>query len=153
MTSFCLSEGIWISSSSSAPGCFLAHVAVIGHRDKPEEAARHFLAQEDVGAHIQVFRQGEILIDGFDAAAANIGGRVIRDILAIEFHPPLIRAIHTRDALDQGGLARAVIAEQGDHFARVDLKVHLVNSGQAAEELAHAGGGKDRFRHCFPIPL
>ena len=103
------------------------------------------MPRKDVGADIEVFRQGEVLVNGFYAAAADIGGRLVGDIDAVEDDAPLFRAVDTGDAFDQRGLARAIVAEQGDDFARVDLEIDLIDRRQAAEVLADAFCGEYRF--------
>ena len=45
--------------------------------------------------------------------------------------------MRARQGLHQGAVTRAVLAHQGQHFARVDVKVHAIQGEGGAEALAH----------------
>ena len=81
---------------------------------------------------------------------------MVGDVRPVKDDATLVRAVDTGDAFDKRGLAGTVVAKQGDDLARVNIKVDIVNRGQAAEVLADATGGQDGFRHwvgTFPAPI
>ena len=51
----------------------------------------------------------------------------------------LVQLVHPADALDQGRLAGAVVAEQGQHLPGVDLEVDTVEGHDGAEQLRRTG--------------
>ncbi len=63
---------------------------------------------------------------------------------------PAIRAMHASQDLDQGGLTRAVAAQQGMHLTRPDIKIDLIDGARAPEDLDDILHGYDR-RHV-PSP-
>ncbi len=60
---------------------------------------------------------------------------------AVHLDDAVIELVHAADALDEGGLARAVVAEEGDDLAAMDLEVDAVEREHGAEPL---GGPADR---------
>ena len=66
------------------------------------------------------------------------------------------RLVHAREHLDEGGLARAVVAHQRDHLARVDVELDVGQRRDGAEVLGHvaerddglaAGGRRGSVEH------
>ena len=47
------------------------------------------------------------------------------DRLAVQDRSRPIRLVHAGDDLDQGGFARAVLAQQGMHFAGAQVELHI----------------------------
>ena len=67
--------------------------------------------------------------------------------LALEEDLAVVRLIDAGDALDQRRLAGAVVAEQRDHLAGIDVPAHVVDGDQAAEALGQVADRKDRIAH------
>src|SRR5262245_34861363 len=57
-----------------------------------------------------------------------------------------IGRVDAGEDLDQGRLARAVLADQAMHLARLDRPVDRVERDRAAEALADAGKRQERIR-------
>ena len=57
---------------------------------------------------------------------------------AVDLDGAGIQAVHAADALDQRRLARAVVAEQGEDLAAVDVQVDVVQREHRAEALGRA---------------
>ena len=68
------------------------------------------------------------------------------DVLAVEQDRPGVELVHAADRLDQGRLAGAVVAEQGEHLAGVDVERHAVERDDRVEPLAGIPHLQDRGR-------
>ncbi len=69
------------------------------------------------------------------------------DIRALELHPPRVRRDQAADQVDQGGLARAVGADEGEHLAGGHREVHVVDCVGVPERLAELGGAQEVHVH------
>ena len=86
------------------------------------------MAEEEVGDHVEVVAEREVLVDGRDPEAVASLGLAIVTVLAVELDRALVGAVDAGDHLDQRRLAGAVVADEGDHLAFADVEVDL---GQA----------------------
>ena len=68
-------------------------------------------------------------------------------VRAVDEHLALVVGLHAGEALDEGGLAGAVVADQGGDLAGVDLEVDALEDADRAERLLHADQFDDR-RPC-----
>ncbi len=59
---------------------------------------------------------------------------------------PVVEPVDAADALDERRLAGAVVAEQGEDLARVDLEVHVLERQDRAEALGRPADGDRRAR-------
>jgi hypothetical protein len=59
----------------------------------------------------------------------------VRDLLAGQHDPARIRLDQARDHAQDGGLAAAARAQQGDELATPDLEADIVDRGEPAEGL------------------
>ena len=64
--------------------------------------------------------------------------RQLGDVLAPEAHPPLVDGQEPGDAVEQRGLAGAVLADEAEHLALAEVEVDVVHRADAAEALHHA---------------
>src|SRR6185437_3109034 len=95
-----------------------------------------WLAPEiEVLRHRQVRQQVHFLIDGRDAGSQRLFCRARRDLAAFEADDARIARQHAGDDLDQGRLARAVLAEQGVDFTRPQREVHAIERTQRRKTL------------------
>ena len=71
------------------------------------------------------------------------------DVRGLAEEPELARVgeVHARDGLDQRRLAGAVVADQGDDLAGVDVEVHVGERLHGAEALVDAVQVEDRVAH------
>jgi hypothetical protein len=100
-------------------------------------AARELLAaEEEVGDHVQVVAQGEVLVDGRDPELRGALGPADGDRAPL---PEELARVHRMDAcdrLDGDRLARAVVADEGRHLAAVRLQRDVGQRLDGAEALA-----------------
>ena len=114
-----LREGISISRrlrTFSASTCIVSWSST---RMKPEEGLRLLASQEDVGVHVEVLRQGQVLVEGLDAQLQRVHGASHLHFLALEEDLAVVGVVDPRDHLDQRGLAGPVVPQQAHHLARV----------------------------------
>jgi hypothetical protein len=78
-------------------------------------------ADEHVLRHGQVGEQRRLLVDDRDPGRERRCRPVQRDLLAVGQQRPRVRLVHAREDLDQRGLARAVLADQGVRLPGVQL--------------------------------
>jgi len=125
---------------------------VQGSQQPAEVVPLNLAPQENVGAHAQVARQRQILVDRLDPHVAGVGwpGNMHRP--PIKENLALIGLVNSGDDLDQRGLAGAVIPDQPDDLAGVDIHTHVVNCGQAAEALDNVPHREQRFHSVIPPP-
>ena len=101
------------------------------------------LAEEEVGHHVEVVAQGEVLEDGGDAEVLGLGRATDPDGLAVEGDVAVVGGVDARDHLDERGLAGAVVADQGDDLTRPDVHVDVREGLDGAEALGDAGQGEN----------
>ena len=119
------------------------HVAVlvVGHRDELEDPADalldlllgHFLeleAEGDVVVHVQVREQGVALEHGVQRTLVR---RDAGEFLAVHEDGAFVRLEKARDHPEEGGLAAAGRAQQGDEFAAADIQVDVLQDLLVAE--------------------
>ena len=108
---------------------------------RPGEAGAHQLAAEEhVLGRVEVRRQREVLVDHLDADRRRLvrGGEV--DRLAVEEDLALVDVEVAREGLDERRLPGAVVTDQGDDLAGVDVEVGLVEGLHPPEAAAQPAG-------------
>ena len=103
-----------------------------------ESAARELVAEEDVLGDRQAVDDVELLVHGRDAEFDGRLGRGDLDRLAEPGDLALIGAMDAGEHLDQGRLARAVLAEDAVHLAGKHIQVDSAQRVHAGERLRHA---------------
>jgi hypothetical protein len=126
-----------------------AHPVLVDH---PQDGAQDpgpapLAAQVEIAGDVEGRRHREGLVDGLDAGVQ----RVLRspEVHRLPIHEELagVRNEGTGQALDQRRLARAVVADDAQHLARVEVEVDAIESDDPPERLDHAAGGKNRCCH------
>ena len=84
---------------------------------------------------VEVVAQREILVDDLDPQANGVLRAVDVDLLALEQDGAAIDRMDARDALDQRGLPRTVVADERHHLAGAHLEVDISESLDRAERL------------------
>jgi len=117
--------------------------AALVHGAEVDDAAHglRLVAQKDVTGHAQVGDQVQFLVDDTDANALHARGSRLGDALVGEDKLAGIGLVCAGEDLDQGGLARAVLADEGMDLTGVDFEVHVVQGKHARKPLgdgAHA---------------
>ena len=122
--------GIGIEVEAEAP----ARLAdALGHRRCPQHAARLRPAEHDILDDAHRVDQHEVLVDHGDAGGHRLAGIVPGQLATAEDDGAGIRRQHAEQHLHQGALARAVLAEQAEDLARLDVEVDAVVGAQGAE--------------------
>jgi hypothetical protein len=116
------------------------------------------VAEEQVGHHVEVVAEREVLIDGGDAEAVGVGRVVDRHPLVARHDGAAVLRVHPGEDLHQGGLAGAVVSDQRDHFAAVDIEVDagerlhgaevLVDPAKRHHQFTGVGLGGGKHSHC-----
>ena len=109
------------------------HAALV----EPAQRTGHELATEEhVHEHRLTIREREILVDHLDAEAPRVARIGEHSVASIDRDVAGRRAMHARDHFHERRLAGAVVADQRDDFARIDLEAEVVDRDVAAEFLA-----------------
>src|SRR5215470_8922151 len=116
-----------------------------------EHEAPWLLPQQDVGRHVQVVAQRQVLPDHADSPAGR-GARVGGHLPARKEDLTAGRGDVAGDAPHQRRLARAVLAGQGDKLARLHGKVDAVESAHRPEAGVEPGHCQQRGRRLVGAP-
>ena len=108
------------------------------HRHLVELPGLQLLAEEEVGDDVEVLAEREILEDGGDAERERVGRAGQRHRLAAEVDRAGGRLVHAGEHLDQRRLAGAVVADQGDDLAGMDVEIDVGQRRDGAEILGDA---------------
>jgi hypothetical protein len=109
--------------------------------------------EEDVARDIQRGRHGQGLVDGLDAHRARVLGVAEMHRLAVDHDLAGVGAHRAGKALDEGGLARAIVADHREHLAGVELQVDAGESDNVAEQLDEVARFEDRPGHDFTLRI
>jgi len=91
--------------------------------------------EEEVGHHVEVVAQREILVDGGDAEHLGIVRFGDRDLLAVEGDDALVSRADAGDRLDEGRLSRAIVADERDDLSWRHGELHPAERLDGAEPL------------------
>ena len=109
------------------------------------------LADHAVLQHAHVVEEVEGLEDHADLGAVLVDVELpLEDILAVEEDLAVVGDLKQVDAPEQGGLAAAGRADNGDHVPLVDVEVDVVEDAQLAKVLFEVFDLHDVFHHCAP---
>src|ERR1039457_1370428 len=100
-----------------------------------QRPAHRLPVEEHVVVDGELVDEGEILVDHVDAGRAGLRHRGERDLLAVEQDPPAGGLLKTADDLDEGGLARAVVADQAEPLAALQPQADVGQRGHGAVAL------------------
>jgi len=89
--------------------------------------------RKEVGHHVEIVAQREILVDRLDARTGGVARRAEVLLLPVEDDLPPVGDVRAGNALDQGRFAGAVVAEQRRHLAGRGLEVDAAQHLHRAE--------------------
>ena len=123
-----------------------AHLAVVEHPEEPAEGARpaDLAAQEHVAGDVERRDDGQRLVDGLDPGRACVLRPAEDDRSTLDQDLAGVRDHRARQALDQRRLARAVVADDREDLARIEIEVRPVQADDAPERLDQSVGLDDR---------
>ena len=103
---------------------------------------------EDVLRHSQVRAEVDLLEHGGDAHFDGILGTGGRDLLPVEDDGARVLVVDARQAFDEGGFARAVLAQQRVDLTGAQEEIHPVQRLYAGELDLYAPHFEYVFRQC-----
>src|SRR4029079_13521688 len=110
--------------------------------------ARDLLAaQVHVLGDVEVVAQRQVLVDDLDAQRGDVARAVDIDARAVEEVVAGVAAVDAGDDLDQGGLAGAVVTDEGRHLPRVDGEVDVVEDVDHTEAVVDSAQLENRLAH------
>jgi hypothetical protein len=104
------------------------------------------LTEEQVGDDIEVLGQCQVLIYGRDSELGGVVRRLQSHRSPLPCRGAGVRWLGSGNGLDQGRLAGAVVADQADDLAAVDLEVDVLERLDRAEALREALQREERLR-------
>ena len=107
-------------------------------------AGQQLAAEEEVRDDIEVVAEREVLVDGRDPVAVGVGRAADVHAPAVDRDRPGVGGLDAGDRLDQRRLARAVVTDESNDLAGVDLEVDVHERLDRTEVLGHAGGAEER---------
>ena len=110
------------------------HVALAQDRNA-EHAARQLAAHEEIGDHVDVRAERQVLVDGLDARRLGLRRRGKMPLGAVEDDAPGACRHAAGDDLDQRRFAGAVVAEQRHDLAATDVEADAAQRLDRAEML------------------
>jgi hypothetical protein len=110
------------------------HAAMVERAERALELPPH----EQVLGHREIGEQSRVLVHHGDAHALGIERRAQRDRLAADVHLAARGLVHAGEQLHAGALARAVLAQQGQHLAGHQVEGCIAQRDRAAELLGDA---------------
>ena len=87
---------------------------MIQYGQGPQIQARDLSPHEDVGGHIQIFGERQVLEDGLNPLLPGIEGRVKCNGLAVHQDIAAGGLLDTRNQADEGTFTSAVVTHDGD---------------------------------------
>ena len=97
-----------------------------------------FPSEEEVARDAHERDHREVLIDGGYPAVEGVARRGEADLLALAEDLALVGLVDAGERLDQGGLPRAVVAEEAHHLAGADAHGDVLEGDDAPEVLRDA---------------
>src|ERR1700738_3212191 len=113
----------------------LPHAAAVDESDRTEAAQRR-IAEPNILGNRQRRDQAQLLRDGYNARRNRVvrTGKIARP--PGNENAPAVGTAHATQNADQGGLAGAILADDGVNFAGVDFEVDMVERNIGFESLA-----------------
>ena len=108
----------------------LAHALLVEHPEhRAADPGQALLAtEEQVARDVERGRDGEVLVDRLDAGTARVLRALEPTALAVEEDLAVVGDVGAREALDERRLAGAVVADDRQHLAGVQLEVDAVEA-------------------------
>jgi hypothetical protein len=123
------------------------HVQPLHRADPLAELPPH----EEIAGHRHQRHQCQVLVDRADSGRRCGAGRGELHRLALDQDLAGRRLVNARQHLDQGGLAGAVVPQQGMHLAAVGFERDVGQRDDAAEALAEVADlDQGRVAHSAP---
>ena len=93
------------------------------------------MAEIDVLANAEVAEEARMLVHHRDAGAGGVKRRPALRRAPVDQNGSAVGLVHSREQLDAGALARAVLTKEREHLSRNEIESHVANCDHAAEPL------------------
>ena len=119
----------------------------------PSRVSRH-VAEIDVLVNAEVAEEARMLMHHRDTGAGGFKRRPVFRRAPVDQNGSGVRLIHSREQLDAGALARAILTKEREHFSRNEIEGHVANCDHAAEPLrGRREPGRRLAPRCDGSPL
>src|SRR5690625_1047842 len=102
-------------------------------------------AHQNVVEHAHAAEERDVLKGAGDAAPRDAMRLQVVDLSALEGDRPFLRRVESGDGVDEGGLARAVGADQAEDLALADARRDVLQGVHTAEPAADIIANEDRI--------
>ena len=126
------------------------HLAAFGlHRDVIQRAIcrLEFATEIEVGRGVDVVGERQRLVDRLDAVFLGVSRVVDVGLLASDVDVAMVALVGAGQDLDEGGFARAIVAEQTDDLAREKVYGGAIDSPNATKGDGDVAHFDERCRH------
>src|SRR5260221_2251247 len=110
------------------------------------------LRDEDIFQHRHFGEEPDVLEGAGHAPLADLVRLATSDVAAFEQYGSAVGTIDPAETIEEGGLARAVGADDADDPVGADAKIDVLHRLEAAEGLAQSAGFEQR-RHGWSISV
>src|SRR5580658_978107 len=104
--------------------------------------------KEDILPDVEISAQRKVLIDHFDAAVAALVRALEVHRRAVDENVSGVALVGAGEDLHQSRLARRIVADQSQHFARRQAQMDVDQRLHRTEALANSAHLHDRCRHA-----
>ena len=101
--------------------CALSHPAVVELWNDTEKSGAKLAAQKHVLRNVERIDETEALMKAADSGRVRVAGGAEPDRLAFDLDAAGVRRLSAGQRLDQGGLSRPVVADQGQDLTAMDI--------------------------------
>src|ERR687897_226922 len=105
-------------------------------------------AEHEVVDQRQVGEQLDALKGAGNAERRDVVRTAAGDVVAVEVHAALLRAVDAGHQVEQGRLAGAIGADDGEQLPRLDGEGHTIDRDHAGETQGHVAYVEDRRHHA-----
>src|SRR5207302_10082823 len=106
----------------------------------------------EVVDHVEIAEQAEVLEGTSDAAVCESGRSHADDLAALQGDRAFLWSVHAVQAVEDGGLARAVGSDDGEELARPHVEAHAVQRRHATKPQRDVVDDEERIfagaTHC-----
>ena len=111
------------------------------------------MIEEDVFLDTEIWEQAEFLMDEGDACRLRIARRLRREFRAGELNAAPVALVDAAEDIHGGRLAGAVLADQAEHVAGLQLEANISQYRNAKKALIEVLDAKQRFGHRQPLTI
>src|SRR5260370_4296741 len=116
-----------------------AHRIVIEDLEETgDDRLRDLPSEEDVRRNVEIVAQRKVLIDRLNTEPLGILGRFDADRVSVYQDVALVNRVDTGQNLDESGLARPIVADDGKDLPAIEVELDAFQGGDGSEGLLNA---------------